>query len=163
MRPIIHTRKHYTQFSLFAVASGAITNLVIALSLASPVTTVASNIVEGAKITAVYIEMWLSSDDAASGTVITTVEKVPGLGASPVMSTADAADLTIYDNKKNILHTQMGLLPSNVQYPMAVVKGWIKIPKGKQRFGLDDRLMLNIFAQSNGIAGCGFAIFKEQT
>ncbi len=163
MRPIIHTRKHIPQFSLFAVASGAITNLEIIEALAAPVVTAASNVIEGAKITAVYVEMWLSSDDAASGSVIVTLEKVPGLGAGPVMNAADAADLTAYDNKKNIFFTQMGLLPSNVQYPMAVIKGWIKIPKGKQRFGLDDRLLLNIFGQSNGVAGCGFALFKEQT
>ncbi len=163
MRPIVVTRKHYVQSSLFAVASGAILNIQLVEAVAAPVVTVASEVQEGCRISAIYIEMWLSSDDAGSGSVIVTVEKAPGIGASPNMSTADAADLTQYDNKKNVLFTQMGLLPSNVQYPMAVIKGWIKIPKSKQRFGLDDRIMLNIFGQSNGVSGCGFSIFKEQT
>ncbi len=104
--------------------------------------------------------MWLTSDDTAAGTAIVTLEKVPA-GAT-AMTAAQSAALNDYPNKKNILHTQMGLLGPNTQYPMAVVKGWFKIPKGKQRFGLKDILSLNIHGQSNGLAGCGFFIFKEQ-
>ncbi len=160
MRPVVNTEKHVVQFSLFAVASGAISNLEIVFAKADPTATTASNVREGAKISAVYVEMWLSSDDAASGTAIVTLMKLPGGVLS--MSAANSAALNAYTNKKNILHTFMGLTPSNVQYPMSVIKGWIKIPKGKQRFGISDRLELNVHGQSNGLAGCGFAIFKEQ-
>ncbi len=160
MRPRVHVEKHIVQNSLFAVASGAITTLGIARAKQTVVQTTDTHVREGAIISAVFIEMWLTSDDAAAGTVIVTLEKRPsGLTG---MTTTEAAALNSYDNKKNILHTQMGLLPSNVDYPMAVVKGWFKIPKGKQRMGLEDQLVLNIFAQSNGIAGCGFMTYKEQ-
>ncbi len=158
MRPRVHVEKHFNQKSLFAVASGAITNLVILTAVAVPSTAV--TVREGCTISAIYIEMWLSSDDAASGTAIVTLEKLNG--AQPVMTTTESGALNDYDNKKNVFHTQMGLLPSNVQYPMAVIKGWIKIPKGKQRFSLGDRLVFNIFGQSNGVAGCGFFLYKEQ-
>ncbi len=160
MRPTINTEKHVVQFSLFAVASGAISNLSIAFARATPTGAAAADVREGAKITAVYVEMWVSSDDAASGTAIVTLEKVPG--GVTAMTAASSAALDSYVNKKNILHTFMGLTPSNVQYPMASIKGWVKIPKGKQRFGISDRLILNVHGQSNGLAGCGFAIFKEQ-
>ncbi len=160
MRPIINTEKHIVQRSLFAIGAAGILNIVLVDTRAAPAAASPSEVREGSKVSAVYIEMWVTSDDAAAGTVITTVEKVPGAGT--LMLVGDSALLNDYDNKKNVLHTQMGLIGSNVQYPMALIKGWIKIPKSKQRFGLEDRLVLNIHAQTNGIAGCGFAIFKEQ-
>ncbi len=160
MRPVINTEKHIVQFSLGAVASGAITPLVIAIGKQTVTAATTTHVREGAKISTVYVELWASSDDAGSGTCVITLEKVPGgLG---LMTTTEAAALDAYDNKKNVLHTFMGLTPSNVQYPMAVLKGWFKIPKGKQRFGIEDQLRLNLFGQSNGISFCGFAIYKEQ-
>ncbi len=160
MRPVIHTEKHVVQRSLFAVGSGALTVVDVVISLAAPVATTATNVREGSSINAVYCEMWVSSDDAASGTCIATLERRPG-GVNAMLASESAA-LDSYDNKKNILHTFMGLTPSNVQYPMAIIKGWVKIPKGKQRFGIGDKLVLNIHGQSNGIAACGFFIYKEQ-
>ncbi len=160
MRPTINTEKHVVQFSLFAVASGAITNLLLAVGKQTVAAATREEVREGSKIANVYIEMWVSSDDAASGSVIVTLERLTG--GQGLMSTADSAALDSYDNKKHVLHTVMGLTPSNVQYPMAVLKGWFKIPKGMQRFGQEDQLRLNIHGQSNGISGCGFAIYKEQ-
>ncbi len=162
MRPVINTRKHFVQFSLFNIAAGAMANHTIITSVVAPAVTSADQVREGSIISSVYVEMWLTSDDALPGTVIVTLEKLPG-AANAFMVAGDAAGLNVYDDKKNILHTQMGLLGNDITYPMPAIKGWFKIPKGKQRFGLDDRLVLNIFAQSNGIDGCGFYIFKEQT
>jgi len=159
MRAVVNTKKHYVQSSLFAVASGAIVNITMAIAQAVPVA--GANVVrEGSKISAIYCEMWLTSDDAAAGTAIVTLEKLPG--SATVMTAADSAALDTYDNKKNIFHCQMGLTPSNVQYPMASVKGWFRIPKSKQRMGAEDSLVLNIHGQSNGLAACGFFTYKEQ-
>ncbi len=158
MRPRVNTKKHYRQLSLGAVASGAITPLTLVEAVAAP--SASHEVVEGAIVSAIYIEMWLTSDDTAAGTAIVTLEKIMGGGVA--MTTTESAALADYDNKKNVLHTQMGLLGPNVQVPLASVKGWFKIPKGKQRFGLGDRLVLNLFGQSNGLAFCGFATYKEQ-
>ncbi len=160
MRPVINTQKHIVQLSLFAVASGAISTQTIALAAQDPTETSATAIREGSKISAVYCEMWITSDDAAAGTAIVTLERRPGgVGA---MNTTDSAALDGYDNKKNILYTFMGLIGPNVQVPTPAIRAWFKIPKGKQRFGIGDRLMLNIHGQSNGVSACGFFIFKEQ-
>ncbi len=159
MRPTVNTEKHYTQFSLFAVASGAVENQILFTAVETPAA--AAQVRTGAKVSAVYIEMWLTSDDTAAGTAIVTLEKAPGI-QTVLMSAASSAALDGYNNKKNIFHTQMGLVGPNTQYPMASVKGWFKIPKSKQRFGVNDRLILNIHGQSNGLAGCGFVTFKEQ-
>ncbi len=159
MRPTVNTEKHIAQKSLFAVAAGAISNVVITTAAEDAS---AANVVRiGSKISAIYIEMWITSDDAAAGTAIVTLERVPGI-QTVLMSAGSAAALETYNNKKNILHTQMGLIPPNTQYPMATVKGWFKIPKSKQRMGDNDRYVLNVFAQSNGVSGCGVFIYKEQ-
>ncbi len=157
---MVHTEKHVTQHSLFSVGSGALTTLTIASALQDHDPAVANNVREGCTISAVYCEIWLSSDDAASGTAICTLERRPG-GVNAMIA-AESAALNSYDNKKNVLYTFQGLLPSNVQFPMPSIKGWIKIPKGKQRFGIGDKLVFNIHGQSNGVAGCGFFIYKEQ-
>ncbi len=158
MRPIVHTEKHYVQFSLFAVAGGAISNRDIVDALAVP--TAIDEVKEGAIISAVYIEMWLTSDDAAQGTAIVTLEKVPA-GAT-AMTSGQSAGLASYPNKKNVFYTFMGLVGPNVQPAVPSVRGWFKIPKGKQRFGLGDKLTLNVHGQSNGLSACGFATYKEQ-
>ncbi len=160
MRPTVHAEKHVVQHSLFAVASGAIANLLIARGLQTHVAASATNVREGSTISAVYVEMWVTSDDTAAGTCIITLEKVQNNATK--MTAAQSAALDGYSNKRNIFHTQMGLIGPNTQYPMAVIKGWFKIPKGKQRFANEDDLVLNIHGQSNGMSCCGFEIFKEQ-
>ena len=158
MRPTINTEKHYVQQSLATVAAGAITPVSIAFAEAIP--TAVASVREGAKISAVYIEMWISGDDATASTAIVTLEK--RTGNMVAMTAAQSAALNSYVNKKNVLHTFMGLVPPNIQYPTAALRGWFKIPKGKQRFGLQDLLVLNIHGQSNGLDFCGFFTYKEQ-
>ncbi len=158
MRPVINTVKHVTQFSLSNVALGAISPLSIVDVVAAPSNS--DEVAEGTKIEAVYVEMWLTSGDAAQSSCIMTLEKRPsGLGA---MTAGESAALFTYDNKKNILYTLQGLLPSTVQIPLPAIRKWVKIPKGKQRFGLGDKLVLNIHGQSNDVNLCGFAIYKSQ-
>ncbi len=159
MRPKVHTEKHFNQKSLFTVASGAILNQTILTAVAVP--SAAVQVREGCTISAIYIEMWFTSDDVSQGSVIVTLEKVPG-ATTALIAVGQIAALNDYINKKNILHTQMGLIGPNTQYPMQIVKGWFKIPKSKQRFGLNDRLVFSIFGQSNGVQGCGFFLYKEQ-
>ncbi len=158
MRPMVHTEKHYHQTSLFTVASGAIRNEVLVVAAAVPTGT--NQVREGATVSAIYVEYWIQTDDTALGSSIVSLEKISS-GAT-VMAAGDSAALNVYDNKKNIFYVQMGLTPNNITYPMNAIKGWFKIPKGKQRFGLGDSLVLNIHGQSNGLTGCGFVIYKEQ-
>ncbi len=158
MRPVVNTEKHISQRSLFTIATGAIDNFIFCNSVAVP--TGAVQVREGAKVSAVYVEFWVTSSDAVAATTIVTLEKL--IGSSTNMGAGESASLNTYDNKKNILYTQMGLVGDNNQYPSAVIKGWIKIPKSKQRFSLGDRLALNIHAQTNPIDVCGFVIYKEQ-
>ncbi len=134
-------------------------NKTIALGVERTVADSATEVQESSTIKAVYIELWITGDDAVQGSGVVTVEKRPSGHAAP--SAAEMASLDSYDNKKNILISHMGLFPPNTQNPVNIFREWIAIPKGKQSFGLADLLSLNILAQSDGVQFCGLAIYKE--
>ncbi len=158
MRPRVHTEKHITQDSLFTVAAAAISARQLAITVAAP--TSKFEVREGSSISALYIEYWITGDDAVNSTCICTLEKrVAGQSA---MTAAQSADLHSYPNKANVIHTFQGIIPTDIQTPLPVVKGWFKIPKGKQRMRLGDQWVFNIHGQSDGVDGCGFCIYKEQ-
>ena len=77
----------------------------------------------------------------------------------------EMTNLTTWDGKKNILYTTQGLASNDgVGNPIAVMRGWFKIPKSKQRFGLGDSLQLQIASRgTDDIKFCGVAIYKEYT
>ncbi len=160
MRPVINTSKRYNQYTITTIALGSIGQEFVVKSVAAPNAAVTSEVREGSKVSAVYIEMWIGSDDATVSSFNFSVEKIPGNGA--FMTTAQASLLNTYPNKKNILYTAQGLIPPTNQSAIPVIRQWIKIPKSKQRMGLDDRIVLNMKAISNGINYCGFSLFKEQ-
>ncbi len=157
--PSINSTKHINQQSLFTVASGAIGVRNIVTAVSAPSANLPAECREGAVIKAVFCEMWLTSDDATQGSAIVTLEKKSA--SDPDMTASQSAALFTYLNKKNILYTFMGLTPPNIQFPTPTIRGWFKIPKGKQRFGLGDKLNLNVHGQSNGVQACGNFIFKE--
>ncbi len=78
------------------------------------------------------------------------------------MTLAQSQNLGAYPNKKNILYTTQGILAdANDGGPtIPLIRGWIKIPKGKQRMGLDDRIVVNITAVG-ALRLCGISTFKE--
>ncbi len=161
VQPMVHSKKHYVQFSLATVAMGVTTAKTIVVSVAQGDVNLNNEVNEGCTVKAVYLELWLTGDDALNSTAITCVEKRPGGHAAAAYGEMIA--LTDYDNKKNIFETHMGLVPSNTSNPVNVYRGWIKIPKSKQRFGLGDILAVNIAGQSDGLTYCGFAMYKEYT
>ncbi len=161
MRPRVHTRKHYVQQSIANVAASAIAQFKIVEAVQDVgVGTVPFEVIEGAVISAVYCEIWITSGDAAQATAIVTLEKLQA-GATN-MTTTESGLLNSYDNKKNVFYTFMGLVAPNVQVATPSIRAWMKIPKSKQRFGLGDKFVLNVHGQSNDVNLCGFFTFKEQ-
>ncbi len=157
MRPIIQSTKHYVQTSLSTVLAG--TTLAIRLINATDVRTgVFDNVLAGSVVKAVFVEMWVRAGDTSAGSTLVTLLKVPD-AQSP--NNADMINLHDYNNKKNVLYHTQG--PTNDQDSQAIpfVRQWFKIPKGKQRFGLGDRLFLCVTAQALDNIICGFATYKE--
>ncbi len=160
MKPPINSKKHYVQTSQADITAGALlaTTLITALPIAD-VNTV-QEVQEGAIIKAVYIEWWLRGT-TNQGSSVFIICKLPA-GANDITTTEIAA-LGNWDNKKNVLYCCQGLTTDSNTHPIAGYKGWLKIPKGKQRFGLGDKLKIFSFAQNLDLTVCGFATYKEYT
>ncbi len=157
MRAIVHSKKHYVQKSLATVTAGTASAIIIV----QPVTEPSSNEVEveeGATIKAVYAEMWVKAGDTAGGSTLVTLVKTTD-GQTPTF--ADMVALDAYNNKKNVLYHTQGITPRQEANPVAFVRQYFKIPKGKQRFGQGDRLYLVVSAQALDNIICGFFTYKE--
>ncbi len=164
MRPVIKTKKHIFQISQGTVAQAAVANFTFIQAIEGTSTT-PQDIEEGAIVKACYVEFWVSQDSASVvGSYTVALMKLTSGSANP--TTTNMAALHDYNNKKNILFTAQGLLPPNDGGQVPVLRQWYKIPKGKQRFGLNDRMLLSI--RNNNLTAvdqnhCGLIIFKEQT
>ncbi len=155
----INTEKHILQFGPTTVAATTVNNLTLVNVADTPSVDTASQIRVGAVIKAVYIEVWIKSDDALTSSAIVALEK--NIGSMPDATAAEIILMNTYPNRANFFLTHQGLLPQAVQSGIPFIREWVAIPKGKQRFGRGDKLTLNILALANGISFCGLAIFKE--
>ncbi len=162
MRAPITSVKHYVQISLETVAAGAIKSNTLVHARATADVTDADEVHEGAIVKAVYVEMWIRAGSTSPGSVLVSLYKKPGIGTA--MTFADHIALFDYDNKKNVLYHTQGLMNDQDADAIPFVRGWFKIPKGKQRFGLNDSLILATSAQGAiDVIECGFATYKEYT
>ncbi len=162
MRPPIISRKHYVQFTEFDVASATVTEHVYAHAKAQQVVDSNFEVNEGSLVKALFIELWLITDSGTQvGSFVAMLEKVANDVGTPTIS--EMTNLDAYDNKKNILFVSQGILATEGDGgPTPVLRQWMKIPKGKQRMGLDDQIRLNIAAiGSQPLTGCSFATYKE--
>ncbi len=164
MRPIIKSKKHIVQISQATVGQAAVVDTTLVQAQEATSTT-PSACEEGAIVKNCYVEFWVSQDSASVvGSYTIVLYKNPG--ANAFVTAANMAALHDYDNKKNILFTAQGLLTPNDGGQVPVLRSWYKIPRGKQRFGLGDRLGLairNNNATAIDINLCGLAIYKEYT
>ncbi len=160
MRPIIHRTKHYVQQSRSQVATVALNTIDIIDSVESTVANLVDEVSEGTVVKAVFVEMWLL-DSSNDGSFIVSLEKLP-TSANP-MSFANSNSLGTYTNKSNILYCTQGLSPNNgVGNPVPIIRQWFKIPRGKQRMALGDKIVLNITNNGlNNLEFCGFFTYKE--
>ncbi len=157
MRAPIHSEKHYVQKTLTTVVAGATDNIVLCEGTDTPVAN--DDVHVGAVVKAIFVEMWARGGETSPGSVLITLMKIPGVGGLPTF--AKLIDLNTYDNKKNVLYHTQGLTNINGADAIPFVRGWFKIPKGKQRIGLEDRIILSVSAQALDTNICGFATYKE--
>ncbi len=160
VRPVVHSTKHYVQFTRSTVSTVSVVNEDIARSVESTVANLVDEVAEGTLVKAVYVELWLI-DAGAGGSAVVTLVKAPLANLGPTFANMNA--LGSYQNKKNVLFTFQGLTPNDgIANPVNVMRGWYKIPKSKQRFGLGDSLILTIANNSaQDMFYCGFATYKE--
>ncbi len=163
MRAPIHSNKHYVQKSLTTVLAGVVNTTVLAIAEEVVDINTVNEIEQGAVVKAFYLELWLRGQDTSPGSFVFVIEKRPGIAQALSMNATDMAALGDYENKKNILFTSMALTNVNTSEAIPLVRGWFKIPKSKQRFGLKDSLVFHVFAQALDSNICGFSTYKEYT
>ncbi len=159
-RPVVHSTKHYVQFSRSTVGTVANVNEDIALAVESTIANAVDEVAEGTLIKAIFVELWVI-DAGAAGSGVVVLSKAPLGNTGPSFTQMNA--LGIYTNKKNIIYTHQGLFPNDgVANPRLVCARWFAIPKGKQRMGLGDSWKLSITNNSaQDLFYCGFATYKE--
>ncbi len=160
VRPMVHSVKHYVQFPINQIATGVKNTNLVVNAVSRDNVNLASEIIEGASVKAIYFEMWLQNEGNL-GEFILTITKDPENGNGPTFG--EMANLHAYTNKKNILYTTQGLTSNDgISGPVNVLRGWIKIPKSKQRFGLGDRINMGVSnVSANDLVHCGFTTYKE--
>ncbi len=157
----INTVKHYVQFENATINDGAIRANAISDAVIAPAATNTRDVREGAIVKAIFVEIWIKSN-ASAGTDTKfqfALEKVP-TGAAAVTFT-QLNNLQAYDNKKNILFYSQGVIGDLTTNSIPIVRNWFKIPKGKQRQGLGDRLVITTSSTGAIVQHCGFSTYKE--
>ncbi len=159
MRAPIVSRKHIVQHTVTQVGTGTVTTVSEINAVAMQDVNIAQEVVEGSVVKAIFIELWLIGT-FNEGSFVLCVEKA--VGAIAVPSFTNMTTLDAYPNKKNVLFISQGLIGEDNTNPTPVLRQWIKIPKGKQRFGLNDKLRINIAAiGSEDVQFCGVSIYKS--
>ena len=159
MKAPIVSRKHIVQHTITQVPTLTVDTKSEINAVAVQDVNLAQEVVEGSIIKAVFIERWLLGT-FNEGSFVLIVEKSVGGQGVPLIT--DMTTLDAYPNKKNILFTSQGLLSEDNANPIPVLRQWIKIPRGKQRFGLDDKLRVCIASiGGESVQYCGLTIYKS--
>jgi len=161
MRAPIHATKHIVQKSIATVTGGTAVSFELARSVAVVDKNLVTEVEEGSTIKQVYIELWVRAGETTAGSGQLVLVKIPAGAVDP--TTTEMAALNNYVNKKNILFTGMGLFNDQDADAIPVMRGWYKIPRGKQRMGLGDALVVRVFSPTIDLHICGFCTYKEYT
>ncbi len=159
VRPVIVSIKHMVQAQIASVTQGALANVALVNAVDTADSSIPTQITQGSIVKAIYIELWIIGAQGTEGSFTITVDKISS--GAPDMSAANGFDLHNYPNKKNILYTTQGVLGDQNTNPVPILRQWIAIPKGKQRFGLSDKLNLNILSNLGTVEFCGQFVYKE--
>ncbi len=157
---MVNSNKHIVQNVVFPVATATTVNIVLANAVSDPDGTVSDEIRVGATIKAIFCEYWILGDGQQPSAVEMHLEKTVAGTTGPIF--ANSQSLYVYPNKKNIFYQTQGIVGDANANPIPFIRQWIKIPKGKQRMGLGDLLIMS-FANltADGIEVCGLSIYKE--
>ncbi len=164
MQAPINSVKHYVHKTNALLVSGALASEFVADAVVAPATASAASVKEGSIIKAFHLEVWIGGIEATGVTSQFTfaIEKAPG--NTTAITAAQLLNLGSYPNKKNILYSSQGVLGSIVDGTptIPVFRGWVLVPKGKQRMGLDDSLRWHLTGVGD-LRVCGIATYKEFT
>jgi len=158
VKPIINSEKRIRQVSLTNVSPLGVGREFIAEVKRDPNLSDPTEIAVGTVIKAVYIELWLLATSQQPNTSVVAFLKATNGSDGPIPS--EMLNLNAYGGKKNIFEMHQGLTGDANTNSSPFFRGWVKVPKGKQRFGLGDNLQIAITPITEDIQYCGVFIFK---
>ncbi len=160
MKSPINSTKHIVQLTLSTVTVGTVTSTeIIKAKALSLVGTGANEVRAGAVVKAVWVELWLRGQDTSAGSFVCIIQKCSA--DSNGATAGEMANLMDYNEKNNIFFTSQGLVNHNTGDAIPVYRGWVKIPKGKQRMGLGESFRVTVLAQALDVNQCGCFLYKE--
>jgi len=160
IRPVINSIKNVQS----VVTPGVIatnTFVLIAKSVNTPASTVATDVSQGCQIRAIWCEIWISASatvaDGTSNFMDAYIWKNPGANlTAPIPSSVGTSN-----EKKFVFKQWKGLIGTRSQgTPFYFWKGWLKIPKIYQRMGTDDLLQLVFRSEGTASLMCSQFIYK---
>ncbi len=157
----INSIKHYVNVENVSVTSGTARGMKVVNAVAQQSVSATNDVVEGSIVKAIFLELWLRSQ-ASAGTDTKfqfVFEKVPAAAASITFTQMN--NLMSYPNKKNVFFVSQGVIGDLTTQSIPVVRNWFKIPKGKQRMGTNDELVMSVSATGSAIDSCGISTYKE--
>ncbi len=160
MRAPIHAVKHYVQVTLATATVGTLVQREIADSK-SVISAGAEDVLEGSIIKAIYLEFWIRGAETSPGAYQFIFGKAKAGSGGPTF--AEIANLHDYNEKANVFFFSQALTNVSGADAIPVVKGWIKVPKGKQRMALGDKWYIAWAGLALDVNLCGFATYKEYT
>ncbi len=158
----INSNKHFVARTEFLLVASAVGRIDLVVAAVAPATTNTFNVEEGSIVKAIHCELWIIGDGVSDTTsqFTITVEKIPS--NAPPATLTNLLNLQAYENKKNILYTTQGTIGSQINgQPVPIIRNWVLIPKGKQRMGLGDSIVLNVISVAEDLQICGMFIYKE--
>ncbi len=161
----INTNKHYVHRTNQGVGTGTISVHDVVSSVVAPAAASAEQVRQGAIVKAIHLEYWLWN---AGATTVDSqfnfiVLKLPSGNVDP--TAAQLNNLGSYENKKNIFFSSQGVLGPGIdgQGALPVIRDWMLVPKGKQRMGLGDKIVVAFTPSGATMQFCGIITYKEYT
>ncbi len=154
----INSLKHVIDVQGGLVAA-AQTVVPLADATENAVSTVAIQVDQGSEVSSIFLNVQVAATGtAALANVYMALMKNPGNN----IPAPQANLIGVSDNRKHILHQEMIMTEKNTTaIPRTLFKGVIKIPRSKKRMGIDDQIVLLLFAPGVNFDFCIQCIYKE--
>ncbi len=159
-RPVVFSLKHVVDSSA-TVAGGTQLATTLIDAVQTPVLTTPPQVAIGGRVSSIYLRVEVVSNETDVGAIpncYLIVFKNPGNN----LTVPSASAVGTSDVKRYVIHQEM-LMLNNVQggNPRTLFNGVIRIPRGMQRQGNDDTLVVAVVSPALNIALCIQCIFKE--
>ncbi len=157
-RPI-NSRKHIVDKQGGIIGGAANTIDDIADAIDSPTLAQTTSVQTGCTVSSIFLNIQVATaGTAALANIYFALIKNPGNNITfPAINTLGSAD-----SKKHVLHQEMIMGEKNTTaIPRTMFRGVLMIPRGKRRFGADDKLAVYLFSPGVDFDYCFQCIYKE--